>query len=111
VDKLLPVLPFVGIALLFWFLLVRPTQGRQRELARLQGGLAVGDEVMLTSGIFGSVRAVDEQSISLEVAEGVTLKVVRAAVGRVVTSAGEFPGTRVEEAGLADYTADEPEEK
>ena len=47
----------------------------------MQRGLAVGDEVMLTSGIFGTVRALDDDTVSLEVADGVTLRVVRAAVG------------------------------
>ena len=37
---------------------------------------------MLTSGIFGTVRALDDDTVALEVADGVTLRVVRAAVGR-----------------------------
>jgi preprotein translocase subunit YajC len=86
VDNLLPILPLVGIAVLFWLILIRPAQRRQRALSQLQGHVTVGDEVMLTSGIFGTVRGMDDRTVSLEVSEGVTLKVVRAAVGSVETS-------------------------
>jgi preprotein translocase subunit YajC len=106
VDNLLPVLPLLGIALLFWLLFVRPAQRRQRALGHMQSDLSVGDEVMLTSGIIGVLRALDEETVQLEVAEGVTLKVVRAAVGRVVTPAAHDGGTE-----LVAEAADEPEEK
>jgi preprotein translocase subunit YajC len=106
VDNLLPFLPLVGIALLFWFLFVRPAQRRQKALGNMQGDLSVGDEVMLTSGIIGVLRALDEETVQIEVSEGVTLKVVRAAVGRVVTPADHDGGTEP----AADL-ADEAEEK
>jgi preprotein translocase subunit YajC len=105
VDNLLPVLPLLGIALLFWLLFIRPARRRQQALGRMQGGLNVGDEVMLTSGIIGVLRALDEETVQLEVADGVTLRVVRAAVGQVRTRAARDHGT-----GLTADEADEPEE-
>jgi preprotein translocase subunit YajC len=105
VDNLLPILPLAGIAVLFWLILIRPAQRRQRALSQLQGQVSVGDEVMLTSGIYGTVRGLDDQTVSLEVSEGVTLKVVRAAVGSVVKS--PVPA-RDEDAELV---VDESEEK
>jgi preprotein translocase subunit YajC len=104
VDNLLQALPLVAIALLFWLVLIRPAQRRQRALGQLQRAVAPGDEVMLTSGIYGTVRAIDDDTMSLEVADGVTLRVVRAAVGTVVTRAAEAG----DEATLV---PDEPEEK
>ena len=104
-DNLLQVLPLVAIALLFWLVLIRPAQRRQRALGQLQRAVAPGDEVMLTSGIYGTIRAIDDDTMSLEVADGVTLRVVRAAVGSVVTRAAEAGD---EEATLV---PDEPEEK
>ena len=105
-ESLLAILPFVGIALLFWLLFVRPAQRRQRAMGRMQGDLNVGDEVMLTSGIIGVVRSLDDKRVHLEVSEGVTLRVVRAAVGEVVT-----PVARDEETGLEADATVEPEEK
>jgi len=106
VSNLVPFLPLVGIALLFWLLFVRPAQRRQREMGSMQRGLAVGDEVMLTSGIFGTVTALHDDSFSLDVADGVTLRVVRAAVGNVVT-----PAARSQQDDDTELVADEPEEK
>ena len=104
-SNLVPFLPLVGIALLFWLLFVRPAQRRQREMGSMQRGLAVGDEVMLTSGIFGTVTALHDDSFSIDVADGVTLRVVRAAVGNVVTPAEQPRDDDTE------LVADEPEEK
>ena len=84
VQDLLPVLFLAGIALLFWLVLIRPQVRRQRELAHLQSTLEVGDEVMLTSGVYGTVRTLDETVAQVEIAQGVTIRVARGAVGQVV---------------------------
>ena len=84
VQDFTPVLFIVGIAVLFWLLLVRPQSRRQRELAHMQSTLEVGDEVMLTSGVFGTVRGLDEGVAQVEIATGVTVKVARGAIGQVV---------------------------
>jgi preprotein translocase subunit YajC len=84
VQDFLPVLFLVGIALLFWAVLIRPQARRQRELAHMQSTLEVGDEVMLTSGVFGTVRSLDDDVAQVEIADGVAIRVARGAVGRVV---------------------------
>jgi preprotein translocase subunit YajC len=84
VQDLFPVLFLAGIALLFWLVLIRPQVRRQRELAHLQSTLEVGDEVLLTSGIHGTVRGLDEGVAQVEIAAGVTIRVARGAVGQVV---------------------------
>ena len=107
-DNLLAILPLLGIAVLFWLILIRPTQRRQRALGQLQSRVSVGDRVMLTSGIYGTVRTLDDDTLSLDVADGVTLRVVRAAVGSVVTPVAA--GSRDEEHDDATLVPDEPEE-
>ena len=88
-PEIVPLLPLVGIALLFWLLLIRPASKRQKELARMQASLEPGDEVMLTSGIFGTLRDPDADAdadaghLRVEIAEGVTIRVARGAVGSV----------------------------
>jgi preprotein translocase subunit YajC len=111
VSDLVAVLPLVGIALLFWLLFVRPAKRRQSEMGRMQREMTVGDEVMLTSGIFGTVRAIDDDSFSLEVADGTTLKVLRAAVGNVVTPATRSRDEDHDADTDMELVADEPEEK
>jgi len=105
VDNLLPVLPFVGIALLFWLLFLRPAQRRQQAISRMQGGLTVGDEVMLTAGIIGVLRSLDEETVQLEVSPGVTVRAVRAAVAKVTT-----PMAQDDSRALAAEPDVEPEE-
>jgi preprotein translocase subunit YajC len=61
----------------------------------MQGALKSGDEVMLTSGIFGRLVATEDDHVRVEVADGVTLKVARGAIASVVRQ---------------ELVADEPEE-
>jgi preprotein translocase subunit YajC len=86
-------LPLVAIALLFWLMVVRPASRRQKEVARLQAGLQVGQRVMLSSGVFGTVRSLTDERVRVEVAPGVELEVVRAAIGSL--EATETPETGV----------------
>lgn len=80
-PELVSFLPLVGIALLFWLLLIRPQARRQKELARMQSALKAGDEVMLTSGIFGTLQESSDDQLRVEIADGVTIRVARGAIG------------------------------
>jgi preprotein translocase subunit YajC len=82
--ELVSLLPIVGIAFLFWFLIIRPASKRQRELSRMQGALEIGDDVMLSSGIFGTLATVEGDNVQVLVADGVTIKVARGAIANVV---------------------------
>ena len=82
-PALVQLVPFVGIALLFWFLLIRPASKRQKELVRMQSSLKAGDEVILTSGIFGVLRETGGEHLRVEISDGVTVKVARGAVGAI----------------------------
>lgn len=99
-QELVSLLPLVGIVLLFWLLVIRPAQRRQKATVRMQESLQVGDEVMLTSGIFGTLRTLEEDRVRVEVADGVVLEVVRAAVGNVVPRAGDVDPTATPERPL-----------
>lgn len=86
-DWLAQLLFFAAIAAVFWLLLIRPNVRRQRQQIAMQESLNVGDQVMLTSGIFGTLRGLDDDRIELEIAPGTTVWVVRGAVGSVVPPA------------------------
>ena len=83
-DLASTLLPLIAIALIFWLLIIRPQSRRQRELRDMQASLSVGDEVVLTSGIHGVVRGVDDDVAQVEIASGVTIRVARAAIGIVI---------------------------
>lgn len=77
-------LPFILIALVFWLLIVRPQRRRQQELSSTQSSLVPGAEVMLGSGIFGTVTSIEDDTVHLEIAPGTSVKVARQAVVKVV---------------------------
>lgn len=99
VDGLAQLLPFLLIAVVFWFLLIRPQRKRQQELVQAQRAVQVGDEVMLGAGIVGRVAEDAEEFLQLEISPGVTMKVARQAVVR-----------RLDEPGLEESTTDEPDD-
>ncbi|GGD26562.1 preprotein translocase subunit YajC [Nocardioides daphniae] len=83
-------LPLVAIALLFWLLIVRPASKRQKEVQKLQAGLAVGNKVVLTSGIFAVITELGDDRVHVRVADGVVLEVARGAIAAV--EAPDQPG-------------------
>ncbi|WP_188113620.1 preprotein translocase subunit YajC [Nocardioides humilatus] len=74
----------LAIAVIFWLLIIRPAQRRQKEIAQVQSSIAPGETVVLTSGIFGTVSEVDDLTMHVEIAPGVAIKVARGAVGSVI---------------------------
>jgi len=83
VNDLAALLPLVAILALFWFMVVRPQQRRQREVAALQSSIEVGQRVMMSSGIYGTVRSVTDETARLEIAPGTEIQIARAAIARI----------------------------
>ncbi|MGE5500675.1 MAG: preprotein translocase subunit YajC [Ignavibacteriales bacterium] len=80
---LIQLAPLVLLFVLFYFMLIRPQQRRMKEHQAMVAGLKRGDTVVLSSGIIGKVVRVEEAEIGVEVAQGVTVKVVKAMVSEV----------------------------
>ena len=70
-------------------LIVSRQRAMKREIAEVQSRLALGAEVMTHSGQFGTIRALRDEHVELEVAPGVVTKWARAAVNRVVSPVDE----------------------
>jgi preprotein translocase subunit YajC len=66
-----------------WFLIIRPAQRRQREAVQLRDSLAPGQEIITTAGVIGTLTQVDDDEVTLSVAPGVELRMVKAAIGQV----------------------------
>ena len=84
-----PILGFLPLVLIFaamYFLLLRPQRKRQKETANLQKGIAEGDEVVLNSGIYGFVSAVEDEWLWLDVAEKVEIRVAKGSVARKISA-------------------------
>ncbi|MDP1878514.1 MAG: preprotein translocase subunit YajC [Actinomycetota bacterium] len=73
----------------FYFLIIRPGKQRQKAQAELLTSIAPGTEIMTTAGVFGRVVTVSEDVLGLEIAPGVVMRILPAAVARVVVSPGD----------------------
>jgi preprotein translocase subunit YajC len=73
-------LPLIAIFALFYFIAIRPQQKRAKEHRKMVDALQKGDEVVTTGGILGRITELNENFITLEVANGVQMKVQRHAV-------------------------------
>jgi preprotein translocase subunit YajC len=82
--------PFAVIGALFYFVLIRPQSKEQKRRAAMLSELKKGDEVMTSSGLFGTIASLSDERVTLEVAKGVRLEFSRAAV-QGLASEGEAP--------------------
>ena len=76
---------FISLGLMvvvFYFLLIRPQQRRARAQRDLVSSVEVGDEVVTVGGMFGRIRAVDDDSVTVEVAPGTEIRMLKTAVLR-----------------------------
>jgi preprotein translocase subunit YajC len=76
----LQLIPFALILGIFYFVMILPMRKRQQKVQEFQGGLKVGDKVITSGGIFGSITRVSEQSVQLQVANNVRIEVSRPAI-------------------------------
>lgn len=83
-NAFVSLLPLILLFVVFYFLLIRPQAKRNKEHRQMLEKLAVGDEVLLSGGIAGKLVALGDQFVTVEIADGVTVKVQRHAVASVL---------------------------
>lgn len=84
IAAFLPLVVLVGV---FWFLIMRPQQRRAKEQRAMTTNIKQGDRIVAAGGIVGTVRRVDDDTISLQVADNVVIKVDRGSVSKRLTEA------------------------
>ena len=77
-----PELFLVAMFVLLYFLLIRPQQKRAKDHKKLLKALKKGDEVVTNGGVVGKVNSVDESFATLEIAEGVVVKVQKQGINQ-----------------------------
>jgi preprotein translocase subunit YajC len=100
----LPGYVFILVLLvLMWFLLIRPQRRRQLETQRMIAALEVGKEIVTAGGLYGTVTALEDDEVHLEIADGVEVRIAKRAVAGIIPDDEEEP----EEL----ETGEEPEEE
>lgn len=81
--------PFIFIFVIFYFLIIRPQAKRQKDHQKFLSEIKRGDEVVTSSGILGRVEGLTEQFVTLEIADGVRVKMLRTQIATTQKSATE----------------------
>src|SRR6188768_353086 len=82
-------LPIVGMVLIFWFLIIRPQMQRQKQHAAKISAVKKGDTVVTAGGLYGKIVRVDDDTVELEIAQGVKVKAVKSTLGDIVAPGGK----------------------
>ncbi len=80
---------FGALILGMYFLLIRPQQKRRREMQEQQQNISIGDEIVTIGGLYGTVIALEDDTMTLQISEGVTAKYARQAFGKRVTQSDD----------------------
>ena len=80
-SPLLQVVPFILILGIFYFIILLPSKKKQQKVQEFLDNLKVNDKVITTSGIYGQITRLGEQSVQVQIADKVRIDVSRAAIG------------------------------
>ena len=76
--------PLILMFVIFYFLLIRPQQKKAKEHREMIGNLKKGDRIMTNGGLCGRIISLDENTISLEIADKVRVRVGRGYVASLL---------------------------
>lgn len=82
-----PLIMIVLMVVILYFLMIRPQRKRQKEIERFRSSLQVGQDVITGSGIYGKIKEIQDNSLMLEIAHGVVIKVDKGSVYADASSA------------------------
>ena len=82
-------LPILGMLVIFYFLMIRPQQKRQKELKKMLEAVKKGDRVLTASGLYGVVAGVKDDIVVLKIAEDVKVEMLKSAVTAVTAHDAE----------------------
>ncbi len=81
VSALQPIIPIVLIFGIFYLLILLPGKRKQQKIQEFLNNLKVNDKVVTTSGIYGQITRLGDQTVQLQIADKVRIEVARAAIG------------------------------
>ncbi|MBM3986626.1 MAG: preprotein translocase subunit YajC [Planctomycetes bacterium] len=83
VDTLISFAPMIAIFAIFYFVLIRPERAQRKKREEMLSKMSKGDKVMTTGGMFGTIAALSDKEVTLEIADGVRVKFVRQSIQEV----------------------------
>ena len=80
------IIMMVAIFAIMWFFMIRPQQKKQKEINNFRNSLTVGQAVVTIGGLHGTIKAMDDTTVTLHVATGVDLRFEKAAINPTGTT-------------------------
>ena len=80
VNPLVQLIPFALVLAIFYFVILMPMKKRQKKVQEFLSALKVGDKVVTSGGIYGSIAKIGEDAVQLQIAPNVRVDVSRAAI-------------------------------
>jgi preprotein translocase subunit YajC len=87
-------IPLALLAVLFWFLIIRPQRRRTQLQRQLVSDLEPEQDVVTAGGLYGRVKEVGEEDLRLEIAPGTVVRVDKRAVSSLVEKGSDSPDSR-----------------
>src|SRR5205809_5153703 len=85
-GPLLQFLPLLPMVVIFYFLLIRPQQQRQKQADQMLKALKKGDRVVTTGGIIGTVIGIDDAKATLRIAEDTKVEFTKSSIVQVLAT-------------------------
>jgi preprotein translocase subunit YajC len=79
------ILLFGFLFLFIYFVMIRPNKRARAEHQRMVESVEPGDEIMTTTGIFGTIKAVGDEEVTVEIAPGTSVRMVKRAIATRVS--------------------------
>ncbi|MCA0969961.1 preprotein translocase subunit YajC [Halobacillus litoralis] len=79
-ETLVGLLPIILMFVIFYFLLIRPQQKKQKQVQQMQSDLQKGDRIITIGGMHGTIHAIDEGTLVLTVQDGTQMKFDRSSI-------------------------------
>ena len=79
-SALMQALPFVALIFIVYILMIRPQNKKQKEQQAYLSSLKKGDQVLTSAGIFGTIEGLTERFVTLEIADGVNIRILRSQI-------------------------------
>jgi preprotein translocase subunit YajC len=79
-SGMMSLLMIVALFVIMYFFMIRPQQKKQKEIQKMRESLKVGDKVVTAGGVYGKLKEIDNTVFTVEIAEGVRIKIDKASV-------------------------------
>ena len=114
-DQYISILWIVGIGALMYFMMIRPQRKQQKAKNEMMSSLKKGDRVVTVGGIYGIIRGIKDERVTLEVASEVYVQFTKNAIGSVLRSneakaSAPEPETVSDSSDDADYVIEQDDD-